>query len=415
MISQTNVEHLFEHRSRMPMPLARVGCLVITLGVFSFLGFVVWLNFFAFNRPPEVQEVAIADFDSDGHLDAFVTISPNGEPYVGADFVLFGDGHGRFTPGEQTLDNFNFNTFAVSSGDLNADGLVDAVVANRVYWNVGNGRLVASYYLRSESRGAFRWQLRLADLDGDADLDLFGAACCGSAIVEPKGQQEILYSYDTVWFNNGDSQFADSGQKLGELGSNAVALGDLNGDGSVDAFVASGQTAPGTQSSWKNPNLVWFNDGKGQFSDSGQRLGEAESTAVALGDFDNDSDLDAVVGNNGRDELWLNDGNGNFSLSRQRFDSGETFAVFVADLNNDDLLDLVIVGKRSSRVWLNEGAATFKAGQRLRHQGDDALALGDVNEDGFVDILVAGLEEYRVWLGQGNGRFAALSPRLPYP
>lgn len=413
MMSQTSIAHLFEHRSRMPMPLAKMGCLVITLGLFGFLGLVVWLNFFAFNRPPEVQEVDIADFDNDGHLDAFVTINPNGEPYVGAYFVLFGDGHGRFSLSEQTLDSFN--TFAVSSGDLNADGLVDAVVANRIYWNVGNGRLVASYYLRSESRGAFRWQLRLADLDGDADLDLFGAACCGGAVIEPEGQQEVFYSYDTIWFNNGAGQFADSGQQLGEWGSNAVALGDLNGDGSVDAFVASGQTTSGMEISWRNPNLVWFNDGKGQFSDSGQRLGDAESTAVALGDFDNDSDLDAVVGNNARDELWLNDGNGNFSLSRQQFDSGETFAIFVADLNDDDLLDLVIVGKRSSRIWLNEGAATFQAEQRLRHQADDALAPGDVNEDGFVDILVAGLDEYHVWLGQGNGRFAALSPRLPYP
>ncbi|MAT98319.1 MAG: hypothetical protein CL608_14335 [Anaerolineaceae bacterium] len=412
MISPANSDQLFAQRRRMPLWLARLGCATLIILSLLVVGYFAWIYFiFSFGGPPLAQEVALADLNGDGHLDAYVTISPQGEPYCALDWVLFGDGNGRFTASDQELESCS--TFAVSLGDVNNDGMVDAIVGNRFFRNYDNGRFTDGVFLPISSEGAFRWQARLADLNGDGALDLFGAGCCGGMVVSPETERRPLYSNDVIWLNNGAGVFFDSGQLLGDMGSNAVALGDLNGNGSIDAFVATGQTTPGERSSFQNPNFVWFNDGSGQFSDSGQRLGEAESTAVALGDFDGDGDLDAVVGNNGRDELWLNDGQGNFSLSAQRFNSDNTRAVFAADLNEDGLPDLVIAGETSSRVWLNKGAATFQSGQRVRHQDDDAIALGDVNEDGLVDVLVAGVEKYQVWHGEGNGRFSADS-HTPY-
>ena len=45
------------------------------------------------------------------------------------------------------------------------------------------------------------------------------------------------------------------------------------------------------------PNTVWLNDGLGNFSDTGQRLGGSYSAEVVLGDVDSDGDLDAFVAN----------------------------------------------------------------------------------------------------------------------
>ena len=55
----------------------------------------------------------------------------------------------------------------------------------------------------------------------------------------------------------------------------------------TDAFVAN--TTAGV-------NRVWLNAG-GLFTDSAQTLGDHNSYAAALGDLDGDGDLDALVGN----------------------------------------------------------------------------------------------------------------------
>jgi len=64
-------------------------------------------------------------------------------------------------------------------------------------------------------------------------------------------------------------------------------------------------------------NKVWLNDGNGNYSDSGQSIGDAGSLSVFLGDVDNDGDLDAFIANGndrgGSNKVWLNDGNGNYS------------------------------------------------------------------------------------------------------
>ncbi len=67
----------------------------------------------------------------------------------------------------------------------------------------------------------------------------FAAGCCGGMTSD--GTQP-LYPYDTVWLNEGDELFRSNGQLLSKMGSNAAALGDLNGDGSPDAFLAVGQS-----------------------------------------------------------------------------------------------------------------------------------------------------------------------------
>ena len=103
--------------------------------------------------------------------------------------------------------------------------------------------------------------------------------------------------------------YIDTGQKLGAAYSSFVALGDLDGDGDLDAWVAN----------YLGPNAVWLNDGDAGFGDSGQALGQRNSFAVALGDLDADGDLDAWVANYDQpNSIWFNDGAGRFT------DSGQT-------------------------------------------------------------------------------------------
>ncbi len=101
----------------------------------------------------------------------------------------------------------------------------------------------------------------------------------------------------------------DSGQRLGEGRSWDLALGDLDGDGDLDALVANGPHG-------NTGSQVWLNDGLGLFSKYGEEL--SAGMGLDLGDLDQDGDLDVIIVSwDAVGRIWLNDGMGRFSDSYQ--------------------------------------------------------------------------------------------------
>jgi len=376
-----------------------------------------------FGRPARVHEVALGDLTGDGRLDAYLNIGSGGHvPYVRDDYLLFNEGNGRFRA-EQFPGQWPGR--GVSLADLTGNGLADILL------DIDGGGLVfytnhgpdlfqltnAPYgFLSGTGPGAMafsRMKPTVGDLNGDGQLDIFGAGCCGRhSGLRPDGGGSHLLSYSLVWLNRGQGRMIDNGQRVGQMGSNAAALADLNGDGALDVFLANGRTLDAAGNYELNsPSTVWFNDEQGHFSDSGQRLGAAESTAIALGDLTGTGFPDAVVGNNGRDEIWLNDGQGFFSLSDQQLGSGSTRYVFLADFNGSGHLDIFIGETRRGQVWFNDGEGRFTAAvQTIGYGRYDGIALGDVTGNGHLDIFVAGVRSYRIFEGRGDGRFSARWP-----
>jgi len=224
-----------------------------------------------------------------------------------------------------------------------------------------------------------------------------------------------------VWLNSGDGAFTNSRQSLGYGDARAVALGDLDGDGDLDVFVAN-------SGGLGQPNRVWLNDGGaqggtlGSLSDSGQRLGSADTYGVALADLDADGDLDAWAANmNGEpNEVWLNDSEGVFSDSGQLLGDSATYAVALGDVDADGDLDAflgnvgygTVSSPPSNQVWLNNGAGSFAdSGQALGDDDSLAVAVGDVDGDGDLDALVGnshGLyQANKLYLNQPNAPRAA--------
>jgi hypothetical protein len=370
-----------------------------------------------FERPARVHEVALGDLNGNGHLDAYLNIgSGGGEPYVRLNYLLFNDGTGHFDDGEE--DPQGWPDHAVTLADLNGSGLADVLLTIDAGGLIQAINLGHTFYSSGLSpagpKGVGRLRPTVADLNGNGHPDIFAAGCCGrERALRPSGDEHLL-PYSQVWLNNGQGRFVGTGQLIGTAGSNAAALADLNGNGYLDAFLANGRTLnmDGTYQT-DTPNTVWFNDGEGLFEDSGQQLGQAESTAVALGDLNGNGFVDAVVGNRGADEVWFNDGQGYFSDSGQRLGSSHTRAVYLADLNGNGRLDLIVAGEAVVQVWFNDGMGQFTAGQQISHHRYEAIAVGDVTGDGHLDIFVAGVTAYQVWRGEGNGRFTA-DPRLNF-
>ena len=325
--------------------------------------------------------VAVGDLDGDGDLDAYV-VNYN----TGGNRVWLNDGSGNFTDNGQDLGNHD--SMGVALGDVDGDGDLDAFVTNggtqgnRVWLNDGSGNFTDS----GQALGSqFSLDVALGDLDGDGDLDAYVT----------NGNQA-----NRVWLNDGSGNFTNSGQALGNHVSRGVGLGDLDGDGDLDAFVANGGFAHQGQ-------RVWINDGSGHFTDSGQDLGNHHSFGVALGDVDGDGDLDAFVVNGGfpdaNNRVWLNDGSGNFTDSGQALGDHNSLGVELGDLDGDGDLDAFDVNLfQGNRVWLNDGSGNFTdSGQDLGNHHSFGVALGDVDGDGDLDAFVANQNQGdRVWLNQ---------------
>lgn len=252
----------------------------------------------------------------------------------------------------------------------------------------------------------------LGDLNNDGWLDAFVGGCCG-VLLKENGKETYRSSLSWVWINIPDENGLPKGKavSLASLGDLPMrpALGDLDGDGDLDVFAAI--QPPKKGGSYVSADRVLLNDGNGNFHDAGQRLGETGSTAVALGDLDSDGDLDALVGNTAGAVVWTNQGGAQggqasiFADSGQRISGNPSEAVFLADLDGDGDLDALVAGKSQAAIWWNDGQAGFRnSGQRLRFTERHALVVDDFNGDGYLDVFSAAYDlEFHLWLNRGDG------------
>ena len=343
----------------------------------------------------EAWGTAVGDVDGDGDQDLYVAND-------GADAVWVNQGgaqggvEGVYVDSGQSLGDFLTNDVALD--DLDGDGDLDVFVLDNagflvVFLNQGGdqggtaGDFSASGQIMEENLTS---DVALGDLDGDGDLDAFIARNIGRP--------------NKVWLNDGGAQggtageFTDSGQTLGSESSSGVALADVDGDGDLDAFVAD-----------DGPNHLWINQGgdqggtPGVLQDGGQALGNRFSLSVALGDVDGDGDLDAYVGNNTGDDdlLWVNQGGaqggtaGIFAESGQDLSEGATRDAALGDLDGDGDLDLFLARAAANAIWFNQGgdqggaAGGFALGQQVGDAFTEAVALGDADGDGDPDAFVA--------------------------
>lgn len=397
-------------------------------------------------------------------------------------------GHG-FDGAGATMPMMFSSGIAVSDydndGDLDIYFVSGSAGANRLFQNLGDatfadiGAAAGVAVSATKSSGP-----AFADIDGDGFADLFVGAVDGDPV--------------HLYRNNRDGTFSDmtaaSGLRFGTANVVSAAFGDYDGDGQLDLFAThwGNQVGDGESSAhlWRNqsattpfvftdrsdasglsaiyrdemtddtftPNFadidgdgdsdlllasdfgtskVLRNDGGGVFVDiTTAEISDENGMGAAVGDYDNDGDLDWFVSaisyleppagafsvdRTSGNRLYNNDGSGNFTdvtldvgVLRGDWGWGSCFA----DFNNDGHLDIFHVNGwvqsawpqyelTPSKLFLARGDGTFaevggQAGITDRDQGRGVVC-ADMDADGDIDILVANNgQQLRFYRNDGN-------------
>jgi len=302
-----------------------------------------------FGPTPDLARVIKArDLNADGLVDIVV-----GTTYQTQSRLYLGTAPGAFREVTSThLPQMLLSVGDLEPGDVDGDGDLDLVLADwgpghnmtndggvtRLWLNDGAGRFVdatATQMPALEVR--FSWDLELADVDNDRDLDVLVSCkrCPGSSLFR----------------NDGAGRFTEDPRALPQYTNNyEFEAMDLDGDGWLDLVTMNDGDIAGDDQSSRREH-VFRNDGKGRFRDAtaswwppAANVGE-DDNMVAFLDVDNDGDADVVVGSlSGPDRLLVNDGKGHLSVRLDVFggeDTPGTLGLALADLDGDGRMDVV--------------------------------------------------------------------------
>ncbi|MDO7852917.1 T9SS type A sorting domain-containing protein [Hymenobacter convexus] len=317
-----------------------------------------------------------ADLDGDGDLDVLV---PGG---FGSLLMWYSnDGTGRLSNPNRSIPTTNIAQ-NVAVGDIDADGDLDVVAAAArpsqfdIARNDGAGNFTVSA-LSTSATNTSASGLLLFDADGDADLDL------------------VYYNWNSaaarqieVRLNNGTGVFGAAMVSAvpTQYGFATIQPADLDQDGDLDLLLCCNSTLNGSNGFAQS----FFNNGTGSYTAGAVYPAANYSGGAALGDVDQDGDLDlAVVDYQSASpvRLLLNNGTGVFAAGTTLTSgSGGQRAAF-ADLDGDGDLDLLMHGV-GDFVHLNDGRGNFGAAATVATTGaPNGLAVVDMDNDGDLDLL----------------------------
>ena len=330
------------------------------------------------------------------------------------------------------------------------------------------------FTLLSPEQTGINFTNTLDERAGEANRVLFNGSGVAVGDFDNDGWPDLylcsLNGRNALFKNLGGMKFKDVTQESGIVCTNRFCRGavfaDVNGDGNLDLLVAT--TGNGV--------FCFLNDGHGRFSDATRAAGTESkygSVTLALADIDGNGTLDLYVADNRTEDirdrgqidiqmvngkltippwfkdrllvvngkvleygepdiLYLNDGRGHFTpaswtdgtfldeagrrLSGPPLDWGLT--VTFRDLNGDGYPDLYVCNDywTPDRIWINDGKGHFRALDKVALRNTSASSMGvdvaDIGRTGSMDVFVVDMLS-RDWRLRKRQMFAQTARELP--
>jgi hypothetical protein len=224
-----------------------------------------------------------------------------------------------------------------------------------------------------------------------------------------------------------------------------LALFDYDNDGDIDIYFLNGAALKGRKFKTLPRNALYRNEGGWKFTDVTEKAGVGDKEyglGVAVGDYDNDGDLDVYLNNYGPNILYRNNGDGTFTDVTRRAGVANGFKVGAGacflDADKDGDLDLYVsnyldfsYGKHvpliqrgfpvyatpryyspiPDNLYRNNGDGTFTDITESSGVGQHAgwgmgIVCADYDNDGDTDVFIANdVAENFLFRNDGTGKF----------
>ena len=331
--------------------------------------------------------VSFVDFDLDGDLDIYFS------SYVGASgrcdrnffYENLGDMKFREIGEELGVDDYGCS-LASTFSDYDNDGDFDLLVANDFGLTIESNKIFENQYPErkfldvSELTGfndkIFGMGIEGGDFDEDGDMDYYTTNIGPNKFYVNDGNKGLVEKGVEYGIDNKHKKGTDS-----LATSWGISWFDYDNDSDFDLFVSNGNVIlTDSLMTYSDPNLLYQNDGNGNFTEVGEAEGIADikkGRGIGLIDFDNDGDMDiiqSVVTTEEGSESETDDDRVNFFRNNSS-ENGNNWIQFKLRGNSDNKdaigskIEVFFEGRRLIAETVSGGSSYMSQHSSIKHFG----------------------------------------------